>query len=147
MSALRSPICSPPHHCAPTQLSLISRQYKLQERATPFHIATHRCKNVSLALREIFSPCTHLVLTSAFSANRLNSSHPLKAATLPIEDLEDGGGRSGASLGGEGVGRGTSTEKKGGVGGGENMTTEEARTMQLAVGSCDGGNGADDTCH
>ena len=41
----------------------------------------------SLALREIFSPCTHLVLTSAIAANCIDSSHPLEAVTLPMEDL------------------------------------------------------------
>ena len=56
------------------------RQGKIQERAAPFRVAAHRWKNVSLALSEIFSPCTHLVLNSDIAVNRINSSHPLKAA-------------------------------------------------------------------
>ena len=53
----------------------------------PFRVAAHRWENVSLTLCEFFSPCTHFVLPSAVVMNRLYSSHPLEAVTLPTEVL------------------------------------------------------------
>ena len=47
----------------------------------------HR-RNVSLASREIFSPCTHLVFPSAIAANRLDFPHPLDAVNIAMEELE-----------------------------------------------------------
>ena len=83
------------------EISCNSREKFFQERAVPFHIVAHRWKNFSLELHEISSPCTHLVLTSAIAANCFDSSHPLEAVAIPMEDLDNEGGRDGASLGGE----------------------------------------------
>ena len=74
MSALRSPTCSPPRHRSPPHLPIIPIQVNIQDRTAPSIVAAHRWKNVSLASREIFSPCNHLVLPSAIAANRLDSS-------------------------------------------------------------------------
>ena len=49
--------------------------------------------------------CTHLVLPSDIATHHLDLSHPLKAETLQMEELEDEGDRAGASSGGEGVGK------------------------------------------
>ena len=62
MSVLCSPTGPPPHHTAPHHLLLITHQVKHQSRATPFLVTARRCRNVSLAFRDIISPCTHLVL-------------------------------------------------------------------------------------
>ena len=75
--------------------------------------------------------------------------------TPPTEDLQDKGGRSGASSGGE-VGeerdkagqRGRQREWWwGGRGGDDDTVSEEARSVQLAIGSRDGITGADDSHH
>ena len=70
----------------PPHLPRIPRQGKLQERTATFSVAAHHWNNFSLSYFGIFSPCTHHVLLSSIAVNRLESSHPLKVLTLPIEE-------------------------------------------------------------
>ena len=71
--------------------------------------------------------------------------------TPPTEDLQDKGGRSGASSGGE-VGEerdkaGQRGRRRGGRGSDDDTMTEEARPLRLDVGSRDSGTVDDDSCH
>ena len=87
MSALRSPNCSPPLHCASPHILLIPVKFNIQEHAAPFRVAVNRWNNVSLALHKMFSLCTHLVPQYYIATNRLNLSYPLDFVTIPMEDL------------------------------------------------------------